>query len=77
MRFAETEVAGAIVVDPVVHRDSRGFFLETFHSEKYAAAGIPPVFVQDNHSRSTRGTLRDSSARKGRNGCCRCSSSLR
>jgi dTDP-4-dehydrorhamnose 3,5-epimerase len=58
MRFAETEVAGAVVVDPVVHRDPRGFFLETFHSEKYAAAGIPSLFVQDNHSLSAGGTLR-------------------
>ena len=58
MRFAETEVAGAIVVDPVVHRDPRGFFLESFHAEKYAAAGMPPLFVQDNHSLSAGGTLR-------------------
>jgi dTDP-4-dehydrorhamnose 3,5-epimerase len=58
MRFAETEVAGAVVIDPVVHRDPRGFFLETFHAEKYAAAGIPPLFVQDNHSLSAGGTLR-------------------
>ena len=58
MRFAETEVAGAFVVEPVVHRDPRGFFLETFHAAKYAAAGIPALFVQDNHSRSTAGTLR-------------------
>ena len=58
MRFAETEVAGAVVIDPVVHRDPRGFFLETFHAEKYAAAGIPALFVQDNHSLSAQGTLR-------------------
>lgn len=58
MRFADTEVAGAVVIDPVVHRDPRGFFLETFHAEKYAAAGIPALFVQDNHSLSSRGTLR-------------------
>jgi dTDP-4-dehydrorhamnose 3,5-epimerase len=58
MRFAETEVAGAMRVDPAVHRDARGFFLESFHAEKYAAAGLPALFVQDNHSRSTGGTLR-------------------
>ena len=58
MRFADTEVAGAIVIDPDVHRDPRGFFLETFHVEKYAAAGIPSLFVQDNHSQSSGGTLR-------------------
>ena len=58
MRFADTEVAGAIVIDPDVHRDPRGFFLETFHAAKYAAAGIPALFVQDNHSQSSGGTLR-------------------
>ena len=58
MRFADTEVAGALVIDPDVHRDPRGFFLETFHVEKYGAAGIPALFVQDNHSQSSGGTLR-------------------
>jgi dTDP-4-dehydrorhamnose 3,5-epimerase len=41
-----------------VHRDARGFFLETYHREKYAAGGLTAAFVQDNHSRSGRGTLR-------------------
>ena len=41
-----------------MHRDARGFFLETYHREKYAAGGITAAFVQDNHSRSGRGTLR-------------------
>jgi dTDP-4-dehydrorhamnose 3,5-epimerase len=41
-----------------VHRDARGFFLETYHREKYSAGGITAAFVQDNHSRSARGTLR-------------------
>jgi dTDP-4-dehydrorhamnose 3,5-epimerase len=41
-----------------VHRDARGFFLETYHQRKYAAGGIAATFVQDNHSRSGRGTLR-------------------
>jgi dTDP-4-dehydrorhamnose 3,5-epimerase len=45
-------------VEPDVHRDARGFFLETYHQRKYAAAGIIGDFVQDNHSRSARGTLR-------------------
>jgi dTDP-4-dehydrorhamnose 3,5-epimerase len=46
------------VVEPDVHRDARGFFLETYHQPRYAAGGINAVFVQDNHSRSGRGTLR-------------------
>jgi dTDP-4-dehydrorhamnose 3,5-epimerase len=41
-----------------VHRDARGFFLETYNARKYAAGGITGPFVQDNHSRSARGTLR-------------------
>lgn len=58
LRFARTEIPGVIVVEPVVHRDSRGFFVETWHAEKYRAGGIDAVFVQDNHSRSARDTLR-------------------
>jgi dTDP-4-dehydrorhamnose 3,5-epimerase len=58
MRFVETALPGVIVVEPDVYRDARGFFLETFHAEKYAAAGIPAIFVQDNHSSSVRNTLR-------------------
>ena len=44
--------------DLVVYRDARGFFLETFHVQRYAAAGMPASFVQDNHSCSSRDTLR-------------------
>lgn len=58
MRFVETELPGVVLVEPTVHRDHRGFFLETYHREKYARGGIDAVFVQDNHSRSTRGILR-------------------
>jgi dTDP-4-dehydrorhamnose 3,5-epimerase len=47
-----------VLVEPDVHRDARGFFLETWRQEKYAAGGIRGPFVQDNHSRSGRGTLR-------------------
>lgn len=58
MKFQETGFAGVILVEPDVFRDQRGFFLETFHARKYAAGGIDAVFVQDNHSRSTQGTIR-------------------
>lgn len=58
MNFVETPLDGVIVVEPDVHRDERGFFLETYHLEKYAEGGIRLPFVQDNHSRSMRGTLR-------------------
>ena len=58
MKFVETELPGVILVEPQVHRDDRGFFLETYHVEKFAAGGIDGRFVQDNHSKSQRGTLR-------------------
>lgn len=57
MRFLPTELPGVLVVEPDVYRDGRGFFLETFHASRYAPLAAPP-FVQDNQSRSTRGTLR-------------------
>jgi dTDP-4-dehydrorhamnose 3,5-epimerase len=58
MKFSETAVAGVILIEPDVHRDARGFFLETFHAGKYGGAGIPTQFVQDNHSASVAATLR-------------------
>lgn len=58
MRFTPTALPGVLIIEPDVFRDPRGFFLETFQAERYAAAGIDGRFVQDNHSRSTRGTLR-------------------
>ncbi len=58
MKFLQTELEGVLVVEPDVHRDDRGFFLESYHVGKYAEGGIDAVFVQDNHSKSARGTLR-------------------
>ena len=58
MKFTETNLPGVIVIEPDVHRDARGFFLETYHEERYREGGIPLRFVQDNHSHSVRGTLR-------------------
>jgi dTDP-4-dehydrorhamnose 3,5-epimerase len=58
MRVVPTELPGVLLVEPTVHRDDRGFFLETYHQAKYAAAGLDVTFVQDNHSRSVARTLR-------------------
>jgi dTDP-4-dehydrorhamnose 3,5-epimerase len=58
VRFLETDLPGVVIVEPDVHQDGRGYFLETFHHEKYRAAGIVGPFVQDNESRSAKGTLR-------------------
>lgn len=56
MEFRETALAGVWVIAPKIHRDGRGFFLETYHEEKYRR--LDTRFVQDNHSLSLRGTLR-------------------
>ncbi len=58
MTFIATSIPGVIVIEPRVVRDARGFFVETYRQREYAGAGIPAVFVQDNHSRSGRGTVR-------------------
>ncbi len=58
MRVIEGKISGLYVVELDVYRDARGFFLESYNCEKYAAKGISNVFVQDNHSKSTKGTLR-------------------
>ena len=58
MEFRPTELPGVVLVVPDVHRDARGFFLETYHVRKYEGGGIGARFVQDNQSRSRRGTLR-------------------
>ena len=58
MKFIPTALTGVIVVEPDVFRDERGFFLETFSRAKYARGGIDCEFLQDNHSRSQRNTIR-------------------
>lgn len=58
IKYTETDLPGVLLIDPAVFKDSRGFFMETFHQKKYAEAGIDHAFVQDNYSHSTRGTLR-------------------
>lgn len=57
MKVTRLELEGVLLIEPQVFQDPRGFFLETYHAEKYGALGLP-TFVQDNHSRSQRGTLR-------------------
>ena len=66
MKFLETELPGVLIVEPDVFRDARGFFLETFHASRYRDGGIPYDFVQDNHSKSIRGTLRGLHAQRRR-----------
>jgi dTDP-4-dehydrorhamnose 3,5-epimerase len=58
VRVTRCAIPDVLLVEPDVHRDARGFFLETYHAEKYRALGIADPFVQDNHSRSGQGTIR-------------------
>ena len=58
MERVETELEGPILLAPAVHADARGFFAETFRADLWLDAGVTESFVQDNHSRSRRGTLR-------------------
>ena len=58
MKFTPQDIPDVVLIEPDVYRDTRGFFLETWHQRKYAEGGVSGPFVQDNHSRSLRGTLR-------------------
>ena len=58
MEFVPTRIPEVVLIKPRVFGDARGFFFETWHERKFAAAGIAGHFVQDNHSHSTRHTLR-------------------
>ena len=49
---------GLAVIEPQVFGDDRGYFMETFNAEKFAALGLPTEFAQDNHSASVKGVLR-------------------
>jgi dTDP-4-dehydrorhamnose 3,5-epimerase len=58
LKITETALPGVLVLEPRVFADDRGFFFETYRNDRYAEAGIDAEFVQDNYSRSIRGTLR-------------------
>ncbi|PIU49385.1 MAG: dTDP-4-dehydrorhamnose 3,5-epimerase [Desulfobacterales bacterium CG07_land_8_20_14_0_80_52_14] len=58
MNLFSTALDGALIIEPDVFSDHRGFFMETYHQKRYQEHGIQTVFVQDNLSKSTRGTLR-------------------
>jgi dTDP-4-dehydrorhamnose 3,5-epimerase len=58
MNVIETAIPGVLIIEPKIFGDARGFFLETFQAQRYADFGLVQPFVQDNLSRSVRGTLR-------------------
>ena len=66
MRVIPLEVPGALLIEPDVYSDTRGFFVETYHADRYREQGVEGPFVQDNHSRSVAGTLRGLHVQVGR-----------
>lgn len=58
MRFVECDIPGPLIIEPKAFGDDRGFFLESWNQAVFADAGLDLSFVQDNHSRSSRGVLR-------------------
>ena len=58
MKFVPSRIPDVVVIEPKVFSDQRGAFMETWEARRFADAGLDYRFVQDNHSRSTQGTLR-------------------
>lgn len=58
MKVSDTDLPGVKTIEPELRGDERGFFYESWHAERFAAAGLAATFLQDNHSRSGRGVLR-------------------
>ena len=58
MKVIETYIAGLKIIEPDVFHDERGYFVESYNAERYVAAGIKEVFVQDNESKSQKGVVR-------------------
>jgi dTDP-4-dehydrorhamnose 3,5-epimerase len=56
--FHPTPLNGVVLIEPRVFEDARGFFMETYRADRFKEGGIDLPFVQDNHSRSCKGTLR-------------------
>ncbi|MBV9714299.1 MAG: dTDP-4-dehydrorhamnose 3,5-epimerase [Solirubrobacterales bacterium] len=72
MRALPIRLAGPILVEPVVHGDERGFFLETFRRSAFAEFGLEEELVQYNHSRSRRGIIRGMHFQPGMGKLIRC-----
>jgi dTDP-4-dehydrorhamnose 3,5-epimerase len=72
MKRLETRLEGPVLIEPVVHGDARGFFVETYRANVLAELGVHDEFVQDNHSRSRRGVLRGMHFQPGQAKLVRC-----
>jgi dTDP-4-dehydrorhamnose 3,5-epimerase len=66
VKFVPTALPEVVRVEPDVHRDARGFFVETWRADRWDAGGVAGPFVQDNHSRSRAGTVRGLHAQRNR-----------
>lgn len=58
VKIIDTGIPGLLIIEPLVHADTRGFFMETWHATRYQSAGLPGHFVQSNLSRSGPGVIR-------------------
>ncbi|EMY76298.1 dTDP-4-dehydrorhamnose 3,5-epimerase [Leptospira weilii serovar Ranarum str. ICFT] len=58
MKFEKTPLEGLLILYPSIHKDERGFFLETYETKRYKSIGIKEEFVQDNHSHSVKNVIR-------------------
>jgi dTDP-4-dehydrorhamnose 3,5-epimerase len=72
VKITPTRLKTPLLIEPVVHGDERGFFLETYRQDELAAAGVGDDFVQDNHSRSRRGIVRGMHFQTGMSKLVRC-----
>jgi dTDP-4-dehydrorhamnose 3,5-epimerase len=72
MQQIQTKLEGPVLVEPAVHGDERGFFVETYRKSAYAELGIGDDFVQDNHSRSRMGVVRGMHYQPGQAKLVRC-----
>jgi dTDP-4-dehydrorhamnose 3,5-epimerase len=71
-RRLPTEIEGVVLIEPTVHADERGFFVETFRANELAKLGIEVEFVQENQSRSAAGVLRGIHMQRGQAKMVRC-----
>jgi dTDP-4-dehydrorhamnose 3,5-epimerase len=58
MKFIQTKLPDVLLIEPHIHSDKRGFFIETYQRQRFSDAGIPMQFVQNNHAGSNQGVLR-------------------
>jgi dTDP-4-dehydrorhamnose 3,5-epimerase len=58
MKIIETPLPGLLIIEPDVFEDHRGYFIESYHNQRYSDAGIRAQFIQDNESKSGRGVVR-------------------